>query len=136
MVLLIDKVLLQYGVGPFLLKGEKMLLKTYLVTIGIFWIALLIVSQIIKIQLKRDGLFERMKEYNKTESLINKIRDTSGRIVLSIIPVANITMAGYMFVRIDAIYASARRKIVARKLSEAFEKTMNAAEDSLKEKSV
>ena len=81
-----------------------MLLKTYLVTIGIFWIAFLIINKIIKIQLKRDGLLKRMKEHNKTESLINKVKGISGCIILSIVPVINIIMAGYMFIGIDAIY--------------------------------
>ena len=121
-----------------------MLLKTYLVTIGIFWIALLIINKIIKIQLKRDGLYERMKELNKAESLIDHVKNVSGCVILSIVPVINIIMAGYMFIGIDAIYIKVKEKCLpedaatrlARKLSEAFEKNMKAAEDSLKEKSV
>ena len=107
-----------------------MLLKTYLVTIGIFWIACLILGQIIKIQLKRDGLLERMKELNKAEPLIDHVKNVSGCIILSIIPVINIITAGYMFIEIDAIYIIVKEKCLpadtaicmTRKLSEAFEK--------------
>ena len=123
-----------------------MLLKVYLVTIVVFWIAFLISSKLIKIQLKKDGLHERMKELNKAESLIDHVKNVSGCVILSIVPVINIIMAGYMFmfIGIYAIYIKVKEKCLpedaatrlARKLSEAFEKNMKAAEDSLKEKSV
>lgn len=87
-----------------------MLLKVYIVTIVVFWIALLIVDQIIKIQLKKDGLHERMKELNKEESLIDPVKNVSGCVILSIVPVINIIMAGYMFIGIDAIYIKVKEK--------------------------
>ena len=87
-----------------------MLLKVYIVTIVVFWIAFLIINKIIKIQLKRDGLYERRKELNKAESLIDHVKNVSGLIILSIVPVINIIMAGYMFIGIDAIYIKVKEK--------------------------
>ena len=102
-----------------------MLLKVYLVTIVVFWIAFLISSKLIKIQLKKDGLLEKMKELDKASSLIDRTKVMSRgiilSIILSIIPIFNLLMAGYMFVGIDTLYIK------------VFERVMTAAEESTKE---
>ena len=102
-----------------------MLLKVYLVTIVVFWIAFLISSKLIKIQLKKDGLLEKMKEIDKASSLIDRTKVMSNgiilSIILSIIPIFNLLMAGYMFVGIDTLYIK------------VFERVMTAAEESTKE---
>ena len=54
-----------------------MLLKVYIVTIVVFWIAFLIISKLIKIQLKKDGLLEKMKEIDKASSLIDRTKNMS-----------------------------------------------------------
>lgn len=118
-----------------------MLLKIYLVTIVVFWIADLIITKLIRIQLKKDGLLEKMKEINKASSLIDRTKDISDCIILSIIPIFNLLMAGYMFVGIDTIYIKVKEKCLpedtatrlSRNISEAFEKVMKDAEESTKE---
>jgi hypothetical protein len=119
-----------------------MLLKVYLITIVVFWIADLIINKLIKIQLKKDGLLEKMKEIDKASSLIDRTKVMSGRIIVSIIPIFNLLMAAYMFVEIDTIYIKVKEKCLpedsatclSRNISEAFERVTKAAEESTKEK--
>ena len=119
-----------------------MLLKVYLVTIVVFWIAFLISSKLIKIQLKKDGLLDKMKEIDKALSLIDRTKNMSDCIILSIIPIFNLLMAGYMFVGIDTIYIKVKEKCLqedpatclSRNISEAFERVTKTAEKSTKEK--
>ena len=95
-----------------------MLLKVYLVTIVVFWISylrsVLISTKLIRIQLKKDGLLEKMKEIDKASSLIDRTKVMSGCIILSIIPIFNLLMAAYMFVEIDTIYKSKRKMFTGR----------------------
>ena len=91
-----------------------MLLKVYIVTIVVFWIAFLIISKLIKIQLKKDGLLEKMKEIDKASSLIDRTKNMSGCIIVSIIPIFNLLVAGYIFVGIDTIYNSKRKMFTGR----------------------
>lgn len=119
-----------------------MLLKVYIVTIVVFWIAFLISSKLIKIQLKKDGLLEKMKEIDKASSLIDHVKTTSTLVLLSIIPIFNLLMAGYMFVGIDTLYIKVKEKCLpedtatrlSRNISEAFERVTKTAEESTKEK--
>ena len=119
-----------------------MLLKVYLVTIVVFWIAVLISTKLIRIQLKKDGLLEKMKEIDKASSLIDRTKVMSGCIILSIIPIFNLLMAAYMFVEIDTVYIKVKEKCLpedpatrlSRSISEAFERVAKAAEESTKEK--
>ena len=118
-----------------------MLLKVYLVTIVVFLISVLISTKLIRIQLKKDGLLEKMKEIDKTTSLIGRIKGLSVCIILSIIPIFNLLMAGYMFVGIDTMYIKVKEKCfpedtatrLSRNISEAFERVTKAAEESTKE---
>ena len=83
-----------------------------------------------------------MKEIDTASSLIDRTKDISGCIILSIIPIFNLLMAGYMFVGIDTIYIKVKEKCLpedpathlSRNISEAFERVTKAAEESTKEK--
>ena len=85
-----------------------MFLLLYLFSIVVFYISLFVVSVLLKHQLKKDEMYEKFKEsrkeYDRHKNLLNRIKEKSQTVIISVIPIVNIIFAVTFFVTIDLIY--------------------------------
>jgi len=85
-----------------------MFLLLYLFSIVVFYISLFVVAVLLKHQLKKDEMYEKFKEsrkeYDRHKNLLNRIKEKSQTVIISVIPIVNIIFAVTFFVTIDLIY--------------------------------
>ena len=81
-------------------------LKFYLTSIVIYWIYLIIVSKIIKSQLKKEGLI------TPKSNIIEKTKNWFETIALSVTPVGNLIIAAMVFIYIDELYDDVKKKSI------------------------
>ena len=80
------------------------MLKFYLVSILIYLVSLMIVTSIIKGQLKKEGL------HPKKPSVVEEIASWSRTIICSCLPVFNLVMVIVMFAKFDDVYYRVKKK--------------------------
>jgi uncharacterized membrane protein len=70
-----------------------MFLVLYLISIVVFYISLFVVAVLLKHQLKKDEMYEKLKEYDSHRNLLNRIKEKSQTVIISVIPIVNIMLA-------------------------------------------
>lgn len=82
------------------------MLKIYITTVLIYFIATHIVGEIIETELQKQGLIM------PRNSTIDSIKNWSQTIIASVIPVINILFIIFMFVKIDILYSEMKKKCI------------------------
>ena len=49
-------------------------------------------------------MYEKFKEYNSHKNLLNRIKEKSQTVIISVIPIVNIMLAATLFITIVSIY--------------------------------
>lgn len=88
-----------------------MFLVLYLISIVVFYISLFVVSVLVKHQLKKDEMYEKFKEYDSHKNLLNRIKEKSQTVIISVIPILNLIIAVTFFVTIDSLYEQILSKL-------------------------